>query len=69
MGLTNIEGIERLECIAVFTEVALSGNLHSFCTQLCTIWKCDSDELLERKLVVSVLLHYLRQGSSEKGLI
>ena len=37
MDLTNIEGIERLECITVFTEVAsnLSGNLHFFCTQLC----------------------------------
>ena len=32
MDLTNIEGIERLECITVFTEVAskLSGKLHSF---------------------------------------
>ena len=30
MDLTNIEGIERLECITVFTEVAskLSGKLH-----------------------------------------
>ena len=39
MDLTNIEGIERLECITVFTQVAsyLSGNLHLpvFCTQLC----------------------------------
>ena len=37
MDLTNIEGIERLECITVLTEVAskLSGNLHIFCTQLC----------------------------------
>ena len=36
MDLTNIEGIKRLECITVFTEVAskLSGNLHLFCTQL-----------------------------------
>ena len=35
MDLTNIEGIERLECITVFTEVAskLSSNLHLFCTQ------------------------------------
>ena len=35
MDLTNIEGIERLECITVFTEVAskLSGNLHLFFTQ------------------------------------
>ena len=39
MNLINIEGIERLECITVFTQVAseLSGNLHLpvFCTQLC----------------------------------
>ena len=37
MDLTNIEGIERLECITVFTEVTskLSGKLHLFCTQLC----------------------------------
>ena len=35
--LTNIEGIECLECITVFTEVAskLSGNLYLFCIQLC----------------------------------
>ena len=39
MALTNIEGIERLECITVLTEVAsqLSGNLQLFCTQLCTV--------------------------------
>ena len=38
MDLTNIEGIERLECITVSAEVAskLSGNLHLFCSQL---WK------------------------------
>ena len=37
MNLTNIEGIERLEWITLFAEVAskLSGNLHLFCTQLC----------------------------------
>ena len=37
MDLTNIEGIERLQCITVVTEVAskLSGKLHSFYTQLC----------------------------------
>ena len=37
MDLTNIEGIENLECITVFTEVAskLSGNLHLFCNGLC----------------------------------
>ena len=52
MELTSIEGIERLECITVFTEVAskLSGNLHLFLTQLCKgkkKWKSDSGELLE----------------------
>ena len=52
MGLTNIEGIELLECITVFAEGAyqLSGNLHLFCTQLCTvekIWRWDSEELFE----------------------
>ena len=37
MDLSNIEEIERLECMTVFTEVAskLSGNLQIFCTQLC----------------------------------
>ena len=37
MDLTNIEAIERLEFITVFTQVAskLSGKLHLFCTQLC----------------------------------
>ena len=32
MDLTNIEGIGRLECITLFTEVAskLSGNLHLY---------------------------------------
>ena len=64
MDLTNIEGIERLECITVFTEVAskLSGNLHLLCSQLCKgkkKWKCDSEELFELKLV-SFVLHYLR---------
>ena len=31
----GVKGIERLECITVFTEVAshLSGNLHLFCSQ------------------------------------
>ena len=50
MDLTNIEGIERLECITVFTVVAskLSSNLRLFCTQLCKgkkkNWKCDSED-------------------------
>ena len=52
MDLTNIEGIERLEFITVFTEGAskLSGKLHSFFTQLCKVkknWKCDSEKLFE----------------------
>ena len=44
MDLTNIEGIERLECITVFTEVAskFSGKLHSFCTQ-----NCKGEKILE----------------------
>ena len=38
---TGLKGIERLECITMFTEVAsqLSGNLHLFCTQLCTVFR------------------------------
>ena len=34
--LTNIDAIECLECITVFTEIAskLSGNLHLICPQL-----------------------------------
>ena len=72
MDLTDIEGIERLECITVFTEVAskLSGNLHLFCTQLCKgkkKWKCDSEELLDWKLVVSFVRHYLRLKFFRKG--
>ena len=37
----GLKGIERLECITLFTEVAsqLSGNLHLFCTQLCTVFR------------------------------
>ena len=52
MDLTNIEGIERLEFITVFTQVAskLSGKLHLFCTQLCKgkkKLKFDSEKLFE----------------------
>ena len=52
MDLTNIDAIERLECITVFTEIAskLSGNLHLFCSQLSKgkkNWKCDREELFE----------------------
>ena len=36
-----IEGIERIECITAFTEVAsqLSDNLHLFCGQPCTVFR------------------------------
>ena len=52
MDLTNIEGIERLECITVFTEVAskLSGNIVTFVLNSAKVkknWKCDSEELFE----------------------
>ena len=30
-------------------------------------WKCDSEELFERKLVVSFVLHYLRSRFFRKG--
>ena len=37
----GLKGIERLECITLFREVAsqLSGNLHLFCTQLYTVFR------------------------------
>ena len=71
MDLTNIEGIERLECITVFTEVAskLSGNLHLFCTQLCKgkkNWKCDSEKLLNESLLSLLCFIIYGQGSFEK---
>ena len=62
----GLKGIERLES-SVFNEVVsqLSSNLHVFCTQVCTVFRskkreCDSEELFERKLVVSFVLHYSR---------
>ena len=64
----GIKGIERLECITVFTKSHLSlllsyiylySTLYSF--QVKKNWKCDSEELLERKLVVYFALHYSRK--------
>ena len=61
------EGIVRLECISLLKShlifCLLSGYLHLFCTQMCTVfkgkkWKCDSDNLFKRKLVVYFVLHY-----------
>ena len=75
MDLTNTEGIERLECITVFTEVAskLSGKLHSF---------YDSTQQRQKKIGNVTVKNYLnesllfllsciiyRQGSFEKGLM
>ena len=75
MDLTNIEGIECLECFTLFTEVAskLSGNLHLFCTQLCKgkkkkkklkMWQW---RIIWMKPSCLFVLHCLR--SREKGLM
>ena len=57
MDLTNIEGIERFECLTVFTEVAskLSGNLHLFCTQLCKGKKQNGNVTVKNYLNESLL--------------
>ena len=45
------------------------SSLNNFGNQVHN-WKCDSEELFERKLVVSFVLHSVYgQGSSEKGLM
>ena len=43
----GLKGIERLECITVFAEVAsqLSGNLHLICTQLCALFRLKKMEM------------------------
>ena len=75
MDLTNIEGIERLECITVFTEVAskFSGNLHLFCTQLCKGKKKNGNVTVKNYLNESLLclLRFIiyGQGSFDKGLM
>ena len=57
MGLTNTEGMERLEYITVFTEVAskLSGNLYLFCTQPCKGKKKIGNVTLKNYLNESLL--------------
>ena len=73
MDLTNIEGIERFECITVFTEVAskLSFNLHLFCTQLCKgnkkIGNVTVKNYLNESLLSLLCFIIYGQGSFEKG--
>ena len=72
MDLTNIEGIERLECITVFTEVAskLSWNLHLFCTQLCKEKKNGNvtvKNYLNESLLSLICFIINDQGSFEEG--
>ena len=76
MGLTNIEGIERLECICVYlSRSKLSGNLHYFVFNSAQSsgkkkkWKCDSEDLFQRKLVVYFVLHYSQKRFFRKGVL
>ena len=74
MDLTNIEGIERLECITVFTEVAskLSGKLHLLCTQLCKakiIGNVTVKTYLNHSFLSLLCFIIYGQGSFEKGLM
>ena len=74
MDLTNIEGIELLECITMFTAVAskLSGKLHSFVTQLCKGKKNGNVTLKNyfNESLLSLLCFIIYgQGSFEKGLM
>ena len=75
MGLTKIEEIERLECICVYqSRSQLSGNLHYFVLNSAQSsgkknWKCDSEELFKRKLVVYSVLHYSRKRFFRKGVL
>ena len=72
MGLTKTEGMERLEYITVFTEVAskLSGNLYLFCTQPCKGKKKIGNVTLKNYLnesLLSLLCFIIyNQGSFEK---
>ena len=50
--------IERRECITLFTEIASQLSVIYFV--LCTVWKCDIEELFEGKLVVSFVFRYSR---------
>ena len=73
MGLTNIEGIERLECICVFrSRSELSGKIHYFVLNSAQSsgkknWKCDSEQLFKRKLVIYFVLHYSRKRFFRKA--
>ena len=76
MDFTKIEGIQRLECITVFTEVAskLSGKLHLFCTQLCKSEKKKNGNVTVKSYLNESLLSLFcfiiySQGSFEKGLM
>ena len=75
MDLTKTEGIERLECITVFTEVAskLSGNLHIFCIQLCKGKKKNGNvtvkNYLNETLLSLLCFSIYDQGSFAKGLM
>ena len=68
MDLINIKGIERLECITVFTEVAskLSGKLHSFCTQLYNGKNVTVKNYLNESLLSLLCFIIYGQGSFER---
>ena len=68
----GLEGIECLECFTLFTEDAsqLSGNLHLFCAQLCTVFrktKVTVKNYLKESLLSLLCFIIHGQGSSEKG--
>ena len=73
MDLTNIEGIERLECITVFTEVAskLSGKSFYDSTQqrLERIGNVTVKNYLNERLLSLFCFIIYGQGSLEKGLM
>ena len=75
----GVKGIERFECITVFTEVAsqLSVNLHLFCTQ-STLHSFQVQKIIEnvtvknywKESLLSILCFVIHgKGSSQKGLI
>ena len=70
MELTNIEGIELLQCITMFTEVAskLSGKLHSFCDSTLKIENVTVKNYLNDSLLSLCFIIY-GQGSFEKSLM
>ena len=44
-----------------------SGSVSSGSLQVKNNWKCDSQELFERKLIDYFVLHYSRKGFFRKG--